>query len=329
MEKTTKGLLIGSSVLAGITAAGAASVGATKYLVDVALNRDIPKYGERLAKNQIQRFSGSEKFLEELDFYGERLKNEPHEVVEITAHDGEKLVGHWFPCKDAKRVIVAMHGWRSQWYWDFGTIRKFWKENQCSVLYAEQRAQGSSGGKYMGFGMLERYDCRQWVRWVNSRNGEDLPVYLAGVSMGAATVLMTAGLELPENVTGIFADCGFTSPEAIWKHVAKKNLHIAYGHRKLMLERMCTDRIQMGTSAYSAPQALAGNKIPVMFAHGTDDHFVPVEMTYENYRACAAPKRLLIVPGADHGMCYYMEKERYEKMILEFWKDYEQPQASH
>ena len=56
---------------------------------------------------------------------------------------------------------------------------------------------------------------------------------------------------------------------------------------------------------------------------GTDDDFVPVEMTYENYKACAAEKRLLIVPGAGHGMSYVLYKEEYEKAVLEFWKDFD------
>ena len=79
----------------------------------------------------------------------------------------------------------------------------------------------------------------------------------------------------------------------------------------------------MGTKACSTVEALAQSKVPVLFAHGTDDHFVPVEMTYENYTACSAPKRLLIVPGADHGMSYFMEKQRYEQAMLDFWAEFD------
>lgn len=46
-------------------------------------------------------------------------------------------------------------------------------------------------------------------------------------------------------------------------------------------------------------------------------------MTYENYTACAAPKRLFIVPGADHGMGYFTDKEGYEKVIREFWAEFD------
>ena len=76
----------------------------------------------------------------------------------------------------------------------------------------------------------------------------------------------------------------------------------------------------MGPEDYSTTEALQNTKIPVMLVHGTDDTFVPVEMTYENYKACASPKKLLIVPGADHGMSYYAAKDEYEKAALEFWQ---------
>lgn len=55
--------------------------------------------------------------------------------------------------------------------------------------------------------------------------------------------------------------------------------------------------------------------------------FVPVEMTYENYTACTAPKDLLIVPGADHGMSYFMEPEKYENAVKAFWAKYDRPSA--
>ena len=69
--------------------------------------------------------------------------------------------------------------------------------------------------------------------------------------------------------------------------------------------------------------ALRHCRIPVMLVHGADDHFVPLEMTYENYAACASPKKLFIVPGADHGMSYFMDREGYEAAGLDFWRQYD------
>ena len=311
------GILAGSAAVASISA-----FVTTKYLMKMAVDREEPK----LMKLAEKRAAG---FMEDDEFYrarieaGKNLSERDNVTVETLSHDGVLLVGHWIPVENAKRIIIAVHGWRASWYETFGIVADSWAANDCSVLYIEQRAHDNSGGEYMGFGLTERFDCLDWIRWVNARFGTDLPIYLCGVSMGAATVLMAAGLDLPSNVHGIIADCGFTSPHAIWKHVANNNLHIAFGLRGAIADELLKQKIQMGSDEYSTVEALQSSTIPVMLIHGTDDHFVPVEMTYENYKACAGPKRLLIVPGADHGMSYFVEREKYEEEIKRFWRDFD------
>ena len=67
--------------------------------------------------------------------------------------------------------------------------------------------------------------------------------------------------------------------------------------------------------------------VPVLFIHGTDDKFVPVEMTYENYKACKGQKHLLVIPGANHGMSYRVDKAAYENAVLNFWHLYDKKHA--
>ncbi len=318
------GLLIGLGVAAGTMALGCAYLGASRLMMKIVLGRERPKHmnaGTRL-------FSGSNLLTE----YAEEIatasldleRHRGFEEVFLTSHDGIRLAGHWYPHPAPKRVILAMHGWRSSWSRDFGFIADFWFEQGCSVLFAEQRGQNNSGGKYMGFGMLERHDCIDWVQWVNGRTGGQYPVYLSGISMGATTVLMAAGLPLAENVRGIIADCGFTSPHAIWKHVTEKNLHLPYLLQGVLANEWCRRQLQIGSKDCSAVDALKQSRVPVLFIHGTDDKFVPVEMTYENYIACAAPKRLFVVPGADHGMSYHIDRPGYQKAVADFWEEFDQ-----
>ncbi len=324
MKITTKKLLVSAALIGGaIGGAAAASYALTKNFIKVALNREEPKL-YKVAKERISGMdSAVNDILKEAEEEGKRLENSGLEVVEITAHDGAKLIGHWYYKKENKRTIIAMHGWRSSWARDFCMASKFWYENGCNVLYAEQRAQNNSGGEYMGFGMIERFDCLDWINWANEKLNFSLPIYLNGLSMGAATVLMTAGFDLPENVKGITADCAFTSAKAIWRHVVKNNMNISYNIFAPSVDELCKKTINMKSDEYTTLKALETNKVPIFFVHGTDDSFVPVEMTYENYKACKAPKRLLIVPGAEHGMSYAVDKERYEKMAKQFWADFD------
>ncbi len=326
MNKKAKTAIKATALIAG--AAGAASYAAyrmTRFLVGAAMDREEP----RVLKNADKLFAKAKvsddmrAFMQRVEADSARLAEQENETVEIVSRDGVKLVGHFIPAEQPERILIAMHGWRSSWTRDFGMIADFWKKNHCSVLFAEQRGQNNSGGECMGFGLTERFDCLEWIRWVTERCGDRLPIYLCGVSMGATTVLMAAGLSLPQNVHGIMADCAFTSPDAIWRHVANKNLHLIYDLHRGFADALCREKLRVGLTDYSTIDALRTATVPVLFIHGTDDHFVPVRMTYENYKACAAPKRLLIVPGADHGMSYFMNRDEYEKRAREFWQEFD------
>lgn len=320
MKRTARNLLLAS----GTVAVGVAAVShmLTEFLMRVALDREVPAMGNMSkSREYLCGIPNAATFFQMLEECGKVLKNSDCEVIKIHSYDGEKLVAHWSCCEDAERVIIAMHGWRSCWWRDFGMIAEFWRDSKCSVLYVEQRGQNESGGKYMGFGLTERFDCPEWVKWVNGRCGKGTPIYLTGVSMGATTVLMAADLDLPDNVKGIIADCGFTCPDEIWQHVAKHNLHLPYRIRRAAANKICRQKIQMTADSYSTVEALKHTQIPVLLIHGTDDHFVPVEMTYRNYLSCAGPKHLFIVPGADHGMSYLMDREGYQAVLKEFWSE--------
>lgn len=319
MRKAAKWLLAGAGTAAAAAAGAVTAVrGVSKKLLSIAMDREEPKI---LSKGK-EKISGSPEVAKALQMSEEAakiLESCGCTDVEIVSQDGNRLVGHLYECPSAKRIIVAMHGWRSSWSKDFGVISQFFHSSDCSVLYAEQRAQNQSEGEYMTFGLLERYDCLDWVNWINEQFGDSLPIYLAGVSMGATTVLMASDLDLPDNVCGIIADCAFTSPHSIWKHVVESNLHLPYSLHDAQVREIVRKKICMGPQDHSTVKSLKDCRIPVLFIHGADDSFVPVSMTYENYRTCAAPKELLIVPGAEHGMSYIVEQAKYESTVRSFW----------
>lgn len=295
-----------------------------RNMVGTALDREEPKAMQRLKQRLKGDWAEDDEVMAYCERMGQRLEQAPHERIQITGYDGTELVGHLFRAEQQKRVILAMHGWRSCWARDFGAVADFFRENDCTVLYAQQRGQGESGGDYMGFGMIERFDCLEWIKWLNGNGFSGSSIYLAGISMGATTVLMTAGFpELPENVVGVLADCGFTSAGAEWKYISECNLGIPFDRRRKHLDALCRKRIELDSNAYTTLDAMKTCRVPILFVHGEADSFVPVEMTLQNYEACQSPKKLLLVPGANHGMSYFRNRSGYEAAVKDFFREQE------
>ena len=236
-------------------------------------------------------------------------------TVSIVSHDGLKLFGHYITIPDAKRNVLMMHGWRGVWKDCVGLARELVKE-KCNVLIIEERAQGNSEGRFMGFGVKESVDCRTWYRFLHREN--PLPIYLMGESMGAATVMMAAGRGLPSYIKGIIADCGFTTPYEIVRKVVLGREGGTEGLVNL-LERRCVKKAGYSLKGASATESMKKCPVPVFFAHGTADSFVPHRMSITNYRASASRKTLYLVDGAEHCGCFEKNPEEYVYRLKKFF----------
>ncbi len=255
------------------------------------------------------------------------LKDAPTETVAIRSYDNYVLRAHWYPVEDAKRVVILAHGWHSEWNLDFSASSPFLRECGCSLLLIDQRSHGESGGDLISYGINERRDVLSWIEWLE-QNHPTLPIYLCGVSMGAATVLMTAGLPIAGRVCGIIADCGYSTPNEIIKLALKKNIGGLASPTMAAVNLNCKIRGGFTFKDYSPIDAMVANKeVPCLFVHGDADDFVPWRMSLENYYACQAPKDLLIVSGAGHGLAFLTDPLRYKQKVLDFFAAYDPPPA--
>ena len=147
----------------------------------------------------------------------------PFEEVSITSHDGLKLTGRYYHVSDGGPLEIQCHGYKGNPFVDFAGAWRIAKEAGRNVLLINQRCHGGSKGHTITFGILEKQDVMAWITYANNRFGK-IPMLLNGVSMGAATVLMVAGMELPENVKGIIADCPYDAPANIIKKVLGQDM---------------------------------------------------------------------------------------------------------
>ena len=121
----------------------------------------------------------------------------PFERVETVSDDGLKLRGRYYHTKDGAPVVIGFHGYRGTPARDFSGGTQLYLQAGFNLLMIEQRSHCSSEGHTITFGVRERYDGLCWIRYVREHCGADTRIILAGISMGAATVLMMSGLDLP------------------------------------------------------------------------------------------------------------------------------------
>lgn len=261
------------------------------------------------------------KYYDRIIAGGEWLKNQKHERVEIKSYDNLKLVASIYePIEKTKNCMLLFHGWSSHPFFDFSCIVEKYCSLGANIIVVEQRGHGESGGKYSCFGVKERYDVVSWSQYVISRYGDDCRIILDGISMGASTVMMAAGLgELPKNIVGIIADCGFTNAYDEFKHVMKLWYKLPPFPLLYTVEIIAKIFARFTFRQISTETELKKSTLPLLILHGEDDDFVPVEFSYRNYEASASKnKRLLVIPGAEHGTSYMTDEEKCNEALSEF-----------
>lgn len=258
-----------------------------------------------------------EKHLPEITRLYRAVRDRECEYVTIQSHDGLTLSGRYYHVKDGAPLDLGFHGYRSSAFTDFiggNELSIHWGHN---LLLVDQRAHGKSQGRTISFGIKERLDVLSWLDYANGRFGSDTPILLYGVSMGAATVLMASGLELPDNVKGIMADCPYSSPMDVILHVGKSNP---------MPQWLIRIAARAGAAIYGgfdlletdAVQAVKNAKVPILIIHGEADDFVPCAMSAPPAESNPAMVERHTFPGAGHALSYLTDKERYWRIVDNF-----------
>lgn len=241
------------------------------------------------------------------------------EKLEILSYDGKILRGRYYHVNDNAGVDICFHGYRGTGIRDFCGGSRIAMGMGRNVILVDQRAHGESKGHSICFGIKERYDCLSWINYAVCRFGDDVDINIYGVSMGASTVLMASGLELPDNVKHIVADSPYTSAGDIIKKVcADLKLPVFLVYPFIYLGALMFAVVKLDSC--DCVSAVKKARIPILLIHGEEDRFVPCEMS-ETIRK-ANPKLIhrVTFPNAAHGISYIEDKERYEQLINQFIK---------
>jgi pimeloyl-ACP methyl ester carboxylesterase len=284
---------------------------------------------ERTAEHEVKFYAGQENYdlhLSDLNY----IESLSLPEIEVNTADGLNLKALlWEADSGCRGSVILMHGHYSSPLREFAGIARFLHDADYNVILPFQRSHGKSQGKYITFGLKERYDVREWILKINELYGQDLPLFLYGISMGSSTVTYAAALDLPPNLRGVIADCGYTEPYEILYWTMTHTYHLWPGLSELLLKGLnfyCRHLADFDLKGYSGWEALNKTYLPFLFITGTEDKTVPHEMTvslFFHYKQIYPDSaRLFVAEGAPHAVSYMIEKEKYKSEVLAFIKKY-------
>ena len=240
----------------------------------------------------------------------------------ITSKDGLKLHGVFLQAPNPLRTVICVHGYRGNYEYDFSPIVRYFNSNHTNMFFVEQRAHGDSEGDNITFGAKEKEDLQQWIEYVQKNVDSKNPLYLYGISMGASTCLLSLENDYQNILSGVIADCGFTSMRNLFNNLSKDWFGMPGVPLVGIVGTYCKLFAKFDMEETSTKKALANNKVPVLFIHGEADTFINPEHTRVNYTRDVGPKDILWVAGANHGESLMKDPERYHQKLEYFFSTY-------
>lgn len=288
-------------------------IGGSFYLLDYSLNPSgKEERDQQIVANMMHDYPETFAFIQSAQ------KADILRDTFIVNDKGIRLHAKYVSCPNAQGTAILVHGYTDN-LWSmmmFGEM--YYNKLHFNILLPEHQRHGESGGDRIQMGWLDRLNIERWID-VACQKWPTQPIYLHGVSMGAATVMMCSGDALPPSVKGIIEDCGYTS---VWDEFSGE-IHNQFGlpvHPLLDASSLLCDlRYGWNFHEASAIDQIAKSTLPVLFIHGDADTFVPTEMVYRLYEAKrTGHKELWITPGTTHARSYHDHPAQYLRKVKNF-----------
>ncbi|MBR1527736.1 MAG: alpha/beta hydrolase [Oscillospiraceae bacterium] len=294
------------------------------YLVSFAIVRKANK-GKSVAPESAMTSEADKIKEENIKLLSEQtqiwMESASVKTAEIQSDDGLCLKGDMINSEtDSRLWVILVHGYQAQkgYMYDYAY---YYAEKNFNILLPDMRSHGESEGSYIGMGWLDRKDLLKWIALILEQDAQ-AEIILHGVSMGGATVMMTAGETLPENIKAVIDDCGYTSVWDIFSDELNYLFQLPDFPFLYTADKISKLRAGYSFSEASALEQIRKTEVPVMFIHGSADNFVHTEMVYQLYDACPTQKELYVCENAGHALSLYMNPEVYNQKVFAFLDNY-------
>ena len=242
------------------------------------------------------------------------------EDVFINSFDNLKLHGYILKTENSDKWAITVHGYTNKAE-SMSAMAYKYHSLGYNILMPDLRGHGKSEGSYVGMGWHDRLDILKWIDLIIKEN-KDAKILLHGISMGAGTVMMVSGEELPENVKVIIEDCGYTSA----KEQLAYNLKTMFKLPSFPILNFCSLITKIKDNYFiseaSAIKQLQKAKVPILFIHGDKDKFVPFYMLDKLYNACSSKKDKLIIKDVGHAKSESLKSDLFWNKVEDFIKPY-------
>ena len=236
----------------------------------------------------------------------------------IVGEGGCRLHAIWSAAADpanARGTAIVIHGYTDNHICFLNLVRMYRDDLGYNVLVPDLHYHGYSEGRAVQMGWLDRLDIIRWIDVAHNIWGDDFMV-LHGVSMGAATTMMTSGEDLPEYVRAFVEDCGYASVWDQYKHNLKQMFHLPPFPVLNSASSVCRRRYGWDFKEASSVNQVAKCDRPMLFIHGDADDFVPfshLQMVYD--AKTKGYKEMWVAEGTVHAMAYKDYPEEYTRRV--------------
>ncbi|MBO7397167.1 MAG: alpha/beta hydrolase [Bacteroidales bacterium] len=239
----------------------------------------------------------------------------------ITGYNDYKVHAAYVPAArpaQAKGTAIVVHGYTDNHFVFLYLVRMYRDEFNYNVLFPDLQYHGYSEGAAAQMGWLDRFDVEKWCEVAHGIFKDDFQV-VHGVSMGAATVMMMSGDELPEYVRAFVEDCGYSSAWDQFATNLKQSFHLPPFPILTSASIVCKNRYGWSFKEASSVKQLAKSDRPMLFIHGDADDFVPFSHLQKNYDAkVKGYKEMWVAEGAVHANSYAKHPEEYTRRVDAF-----------
>ena len=251
-------------------------------------------------------------------FYTNRME---YINIRIKSYDGTYLCGYYRPSadRDTRNCVILVHGYNEHPANMACYAKLLMSKMQCHVLIIHQRAHHMSGGNISTYGLMESVDLDYWIKFIKSRAGAGARIYLMGRSMGAVTCLLNVTQkDVDPNVCGVIADC---PGDTVMNVLAVRGEHKYKRDCSTYLKRIRQMGIKkLGIDLDKADCVVHADriKVPVLIFQCGEDSITPPRMQVRIFDALKCPKRMVMIPHAEHLEAYDKEPALYEREVARF-----------